>query len=342
MFGPLSTTTTISSSSTSSSTTTKIRWHRILLQVFYFTLFIIHDVEAISAIDGRATTATTTMAFVKASKIMGIKGKNKNTNNLAGTSTAAASPTSTIVEASSVLRELKETIQSQAAEIEQLKKVLSATKKATSGGGGGGGGHAHGHHGASADNDDAVLNYKLKPFYSIAYERVGWLAIFLLSLSFTAIIMNGFEHTLSKQIELAYFVPLMAGHGGNTGGQAVGTVLSALSAGVITREDSFKVITKEALSGLVMGLMLGAIVGPISHYVMGISQHVSTVVSVTFPLLSTIAAFLGSSLPFVCVMLGLNPAVIAAPAMTSFVDVTGLLCYFLLANKIFQLFGLEL
>ena len=269
---------------------------------------------------------------------MGIKGKNKNTNNLAGTSAASAS-SSTAVESSSVLRELKETIQSQAAEIEQLKKVLSATKKVTSGGGGG---HAHGHHGASADNDDAVLNYKLKPFYSIAYERVGWLAIFLLSLSFTAIIMNGFEHTLSKQIELAYFVPLMAGHGGNTGGQAVGTVLSALSAGVITREDSFKVITKEALSGLVMGLMLGAIVGPISHYVMGISQHVSTVVSVTFPLLSTIAAFLGSSLPFVCVMLGLNPAVIAAPAMTSFVDVTGLLCYFLLANKIFQLFGLEL
>ena len=280
------------------------------------------------------------MAFVKASKIMGIKGKNKNTNNLAGTSAASAS-SSTAVESSSVLRELKETIQSQAAEIEQLKKVLSATNKVTSGGGGGGG-HAHGHHGASADNDDAVLNYKLKPFYSIAYERVGWLAIFLLSLSFTAIIMNGFEHTLSKQIELAYFVPLMAGHGGNTGGQAVGTVLSALSAGVITREDSFKVITKEALSGLVMGLMLGAIVGPISHYVMGISQHVSTVVSVTFPLLSTIAAFLGSSLPFVGVMLGLNPAVIAAPAMTSFVDVTGLLCYFLLANKIFQLFGLEL
>lgn len=191
------------------------------------------------------------------------------------------------------------------------------------------------------DNED-ILDYKTRSAMSIAYERVGWLAVFLFSLSFTALIMNGFEHTLSKQIELAYFVPLMAGHGGNTGGQAVGTVLSALSAEVITRKDAFKVIRKEAASGLVMGIVLGALVGPISHYVMGISVHVSTVVSVTFPLLSTIASFLGSSLPFVCVILGLDPAVIAAPAMTTFVDVTGLLAYFLIAQKIFQMFGMEL
>mmetsp|Transcript_25961 Transcript_25961/g.54158 ORF Transcript_25961/g.54158 Transcript_25961/m.54158 type:complete len:292 (+) Transcript_25961:166-1041(+) len=237
-------------------------------------------------------------------------------------------------ESSSVLRELKETIKSQAAEIERLK-ALSATKPATPSGG------AHSHHGGSAGTED-ILDYKIKSFLSIAYERVWWLAVFLLSLSFTALIMNGFEHTLSKQIELAYFVPLLAGHGGNTGGQAVGTVLSALSAGVITRKDSFKVVTKEAASGLVMGIILGLLVGPICHYVMGISMHVSTVISVTLPLLSTIAAFLGSSLPFVCVTLGLDPAVIAAPAMTSFVDVTGLLCYFLIANKIFQLFGMEL
>ena len=91
-----------------------------------------------------------------------------------------------------------------------------------------------------------------------------------------------------------------------------------------------------------MGVILGAMIGPICHYVMGISQHVAVVVSVTFPLLSTIAAFLGSSLPFVCVMVGLDPAVIAAPAMTSFVDITGLLAYFMIANHVFYLWGLEL
>ena len=240
-------------------------------------------------------------------------------------------------ESSAVLSELKETIKTQKAEIDRLRKELSSStikKKIPSGG------HAHGPS-TEGDNEE-IFEYKHKTALSIASERVGWLALFLFSLSFTAIIMNGFEHTLSKQIELAYFVPLMAGHGGNTGGQAVGTVLSALSAGVISREDAVRVIGKEGLSGFFMGTMLGSLIGPISHYGMGISVHVATVVSVTFPLLSTIAALLGSSLPFVCVVLGLDPAVIAAPAMTSFVDVSGLLCYFLIANKIFRLFGMEL
>lgn len=241
-----------------------------------------------------------------------------------------------VAESSSVLSELKDTIKSQAAEIEKLNKALSATKKPS----GGGGATSHGH-GPPVDNED-ILDYKQKTFYSIAFERVGWLTIFLISLSFTALIMNGFEHTLSKQIELAYFVPLLAGHGGNTGGQAVGTILSALSAGVITRKDAPRVVMKEAMSGLLMGIILGAMIGPVCHYGMGISKHVAMVLSVTFPLLSTIAAFLGSSLPFLCVYTGLDPAVIAAPAMTSFVDVTGLLAYFLIANKVFQLFGMEL
>ena len=258
---------------------------------------------------------------------------NRRSKNVAPAADSSSSSSSS----SSAMRELKETIRLQASEIDRLKEALSSRSSSTPAASGHAGHHHH-HGGPSGGGED----YKLKPFYAIARERVGWLSFFICTLSLTAMIMNGFEHTLSRQIELAYFVPLLAGHGGNTGGQAVGTVLSALSSGVVKRGDAFGVIAKEAASGLTMGLVLGAFVGPIAHYVMGISRHVSTVVSVTFPLLSTIAATMGSSLPFVCVALGLDPAVIAAPAMTSFVDVTGLLCYFLLANRIFQLFGLEL
>lgn len=291
----------------------KCRLHSYCL-VLLLLVIAANNIQSVSAFKSPTTPAT--VAFVKT-----MAPKNSNTEA-----------------SSSVLRELKDTIKSQSSEIERLKKELkkkSSTKAAAPPA------VSHGAHGGSVDNED-ILDYGQKTFLAIASERVGWLAIFLWSLSFTALIMNGFEHTLSKQIELAYFVPLMAGHGGNTGGQAVGTVLSALSAGIITRKDALRVIGKEAASGLVMGVILGAAVGPISHYIMGISYHVATVVSVTFPLLSTIASFLGSSLPFVCVWLGLDPAVIAAPAMTSFVDVTGLLCYFLLANKIFAMFGMEL
>lgn len=300
--------------------------------LFYFFILTFAWSGLISAIKSPSTS--TRLSLVKVSDTMAPK-KNKSKANAAA---AIAELTEIEISSSSVLRELKETIRSQASEIAKLKEAMSSstsTKKASSSAGG------H-HHGGTSTDEDGILAYKTKPFYTIAQERVGWLAFFICTLSLTAMIMNGFEHTLSRQIQLAYFVPLLAGHGGNTGGQAVGTVLSALSAGVVTRNDAFGVITKEATSGLCMGLVLGSIIGPVAHYVMGIHVHVATVVSVTLPLLSTIAATLGSSIPFLCVALGLDPSVIAAPAMTSFVDVTGLMCYFLLANKIFKLFGLEL
>ena len=176
-------------------------------------------------------------------------------------------------ESSTVLQELKETIRQQAAEIDNLRRQLKGIGSTTTttpsitattrksftvpinlhGGGGG-----------SSSNValDEITQYIHRPFYEIASQRVGWLGLFMISLSFTAIIMSEFEHILSQEVELAFFVPFLAGHGGNTGGQAVGTVLSALSAGVVTIKDAPKVIVKEAMSGLSMGIILGSIVGP--------------------------------------------------------------------------------
>jgi Mg/Co/Ni transporter MgtE len=240
---------------------------------------------------------------------------------------------------SAVLSELKQTIRKQAAEIENLQSQLRKDGAVSRSGGGGGGGN---HHGGREVTHDELGSYMARPFYSLAKQRVGWLSFFLFSLSGTAVIVHSFEKTLERQLELAYFVPLLAGHGGNTGGQTVGTVLSAISCGAVTVKDAPKVILKEALSGLMVGIILGSIFGPIIHFVMGISTHVSSVIFCTLPLVSTIAATLGSSIPFVCLALGLDASVIAAPAMTSFVDVTGLISYFLLANQIFKLFGIDL
>ena len=244
----------------------------------------------------------------------------------------------------SALRELKETAAAQAEEIARLRRELGEQKqkqKQPPRGRGGGGGTSHGGgHGGGGEED--ALAYLGRPFGALAARRVGWLAVFLCSLSLTAFIMNGFEHTLSRQIELAYFVPLLAGHGGNTGGQTVGAVLSALASGEVGPGDALRVVRKECLAGLAVGCLLGPAVGAVVHWGMGISSHVTAVLAVTIPLLSTIAATLAGTVPFACLALGLDPAVIAAPAMTSFVDVTGLMCYFLIANRVFRLWGLEL
>jgi cation transporter-like permease len=257
---------------------------------------------------------------------------------------------------SSVLLELKETIRRQAAEIALLKQQHGDTSNGYETAAAAAAA-AHGetssaqsssmslssHHGGGGEVSLEQLRLYLdRPFYDICRQRVGWLGLFMISLSGTAVIMSGFEHMLASQVELAFFVPFLAGHGGNTGGQAVGTVLSALSAGVVTMSDAPRVIRKEAMSGLAMGLVLGSIVGPVAHYGMGISMPVATVIVCTIPIVSTIAATLGSAIPFCCLALGLNPSVIAAPAMTSLVDVSGLLSYFWIATQLLSFYGIHL
>lgn len=241
-----------------------------------------------------------------------------------------------VADETSVLRELKETIEKQANQITALKNELSkSTESATRSRGGG--------HGAPSEvSQEELIAYVKQPFYQTVKKRIVWLGLFLVSLSLTALIMSEFEHTLEKQIELAYFVPLLAGHGGNTGGQVVGTVLSAMSAGLVTLSDAAYIIGKESLSGLLAGGILGVIVGPVAHYLMGISIHVSTVILFTLPVVSAIAATLGAAIPFACVAAGLEPSVIAGPAMTSLVDIGGLMAYFWIANQVFALFEIKL
>ncbi len=248
---------------------------------------------------------------------------------------------------STVLAELKETIRNQAKELELLRAnqqfpslhpaaaaaaTTASSKTAVM---------THGH-ATSEPSDEDVAKYLQQPFYQTSLTRVGWLGIFLCSLSATAVIMNTFEHTLEKHIELSYFVPLLAGHGGNTGGQTIGTILSALSSGAIQPKDAARVVAKEAMAGVMSGFLLGTMVSPIAYQLLGVSFPVATVLFFTMPLVSTIASTLGSAIPFLCIFMGLDPSVIAAPAMTSFVDVCGLMAYFLIANQIFKVFGLEL
>ena len=237
----------------------------------------------------------------------------------------------------SALGELKETIRSQKKEIEQLKSQLAKAVKPKKSAG-----HGHGHGGGEELTVEEVARYINDPFYRVGFQRVGWLGIFLGSLSATALIMNVFEETLEKHIELALFVPLLAGHGGNTGGQTVGTILSALSAGTVKVSDAPKVIWKECMAGILSGSILGGLVAPVAYSLLGVSFHVAVVLFFTLPLVSMIASTLGAIIPFVCVLVSLDPSVIAAPAMTSLVDVAGLMGYFMIANYIFKLYGLEL
>lgn len=164
--------------------------------------------------------------------------------------------------------------------------------------------------GSAGAATNVVSDYRTMSLVNMIVSRGGWLAVFLLSLSLTSVVMSGFEDTLAHQIELAYFVPLLIGHGGNAGGQTVGTVLGALSSGQVELKDWASVIIKEALAGLGAGSLTCIAVLPLLA-AMKISRPVSAAILVTMPTLTVMASALGAALPFLVAALGADPAVVA-------------------------------
>lgn len=165
-------------------------------------------------------------------------------------------------------------------------------------------------------------------------SRLGWLALFLVGLWGAAFVIDWFEHMLQRNVELAHFVPLIIGHGGNAGSQAVGSVIRALAAKELDpslRATFARVVSRETLVGGLCGVALGALflsVGLLCHLV---SFHVGVVVAVSLPLVSLWANFVGATLPLLAARLGSNPALTSAPLMTTVIDSSGLLIYFLVA-----------
>jgi len=154
-----------------------------------------------------------------------------------------------------------------------------------------------------------------------------------------ASVLADFEALLARELELAFFVPLLIGHGGNSGGQVVSTVIRALGSGAATLRDAPRVVAKEALAGVMQSLVLVCALAPALHLGMGISLRVTTVVSLSLPCLGLLANTLGSALPFAVTYFGRDPAVIVGPLMTTSVDSLGLSLYLLIATVCLNLMG---
>lgn len=199
--------------------------------------------------------------------------------------------------------------------------VLSSERFEIEGGGGGG-------HGGPVSEHD----YRLVSSFDIVKERLPWLIFFFIGLLVCAAIVDDFDYELRKQVALSYFVPLIIGHGGNTGSQTVSTVIRALALGQMSSRDLHSVLTKEAGSAGASGLVLGALVFLIGLMSKGISNGVAATVAVTLPLVSIWSAALGTLLPVACVRIGVSPATVSAPLATTLIDSTGLLIYFALAK----------
>jgi magnesium transporter len=151
----------------------------------------------------------------------------------------------------------------------------------------------------------------------------------------TASAMSFFEDEIARAVILAMFVPLIISSGGNTGSQAASLIIRAMALGEIGIRDWWRVMKREFVSGLALGIILGIIgffriflwtfftniYGP--HW-LGIALTVGT------SLLGVVmwGSLAGSMLPLIIKRMGADPAVSSAPFIATLVDVTGLIIYF--------------
>jgi magnesium transporter len=169
-------------------------------------------------------------------------------------------------------------------------------------------------------------------------KRGVWLSALFVGEMLTATAMGFFEEQIARAVVLALFVPLIISSGGNSGSQATTLVIRAMALNEIGLRDWWRVIRREALSGLGLGLLLATIgLARIlvwqglfhtygEHYWLVAITVAASLVGVV--LWGTIA---GSMLPFVLRRLGLDPASASAPFVATLVDVSGLVIYFSVA-----------
>ncbi|MEO0925465.1 MAG: magnesium transporter [Cyanobacteria bacterium J06643_13] len=186
--------------------------------------------------------------------------------------------------------------------------------------------------GVQSDKD----NYFQTNLLTVARRRVVWLFVLLLTNTVTGAIIRSQEALLQQVVILAAFIPLLTGTGGNVGAQSSTVVIRGLNTDEIANMGAGKVIFREATAGILLGLILGSVATVWAYLLQG-SLAVAMSVGISLVAIALLASVAGSALPFMFRSLGLDPALMSAPFITTAVDVLGVLIYFSIAKTILGL-----
>jgi len=178
--------------------------------------------------------------------------------------------------------------------------------------------------------------YFKNSIWNLFRKRIGWLLILFVAEAYTGTVLSHYEETLSVQIALAFFIPLLIGTGGNTGSQIVTTLVRALAVGEVKFQHLFRVLGKEALTGIILGLTLG-IVAFVRAMFLGVDVAIGSVVAVTALFIVIWASVVAAILPLILHKLKIDPAIVSGPFITTLVDGTGLMIYFTMAKIMLNL-----
>ena len=183
-------------------------------------------------------------------------------------------------------------------------------------------------------------------FANLMKKRVGWLAILFIGQMFTVTALGRFRDQMAIVTALALFVPLIISSGGNSGSQASTLVIRAMAVGEVRARDWWRIARRELAAGLALGAVLGLLgllavtLAPllgVASYDAGLTVGLlGAVVGLSVLGVVMFGTLVGSMLPFVLRMIGLDPASASAPLVATVVDVSGLLIYFTVATLLLR------
>ena len=182
--------------------------------------------------------------------------------------------------------------------------------------------------------------YMRASVFEIWKTRIPWLLLLMLSATFTGQIIASFESKLAAIPVLIAFIPMLMGTGGNSGGQSSVTIIRGLAVGEIENSDIWKIVWKETRVAFFCGIILSVcnfikiilVDNLVFHNEVSIMANL--VVSLTLIATVIVAKIVGCALPVAAKKIGLDPAVMASPFITTIVDAVSLLIYFAIASAI--------
>lgn len=169
-----------------------------------------------------------------------------------------------------------------------------------------------------------------------AKNRIVWLLVLMLSATFTGIIITHYEDAFAVVPMLVSFIPMLMDTGGNCGSQSSTLIIRGIALDEIHFKDIFKVMFKEFRISLIVGTILAAANG-LRIYVMYQDLGLAVVIGASLIVTIIIAKLIGCVLPLLAKKIHLDPAIMAAPLITTIVDTCSIVVYFMIATAVFKL-----
>ncbi len=188
--------------------------------------------------------------------------------------------------------------------------------------------------------DRGELSYLNTGVFQHFRRRFGWVLVLAFLAIISGVVLLKSEEVIKDFYILSLYMPMVVAAGGNTGSQAATMVIRAMSLGELTPGQFLRVVWKELRIGLVLGSLLGSCVALQVYFLLPDAfnpQNLSLLkvgIVVGFSLAAQVASStsIGATLPLAARACRLDPAVVASPAITTLVDVTGMIIYFGLAK----------